>query len=56
MIFSNKNRDIIRQNDTVVKKPDELNIILVEQVPIFLGCEDAMSNDARRQCMSEKMS
>jgi protein TonB len=29
--------------------------MLVEQVPIFPGCEDAISNDARRECMSDKM-
>lgn len=41
---------------TPIDKPqDPLNIMLVEQVPIFPGCEDAISNDARRQCMSDKM-
>lgn len=39
-----------------VDKPQEpLSIMLVEQVPIFPGCEDTLSNDARRQCMSDKM-
>lgn len=32
-----------------------MNIMAVEQVPIFPGCEDASSNEARRQCMSEKI-
>lgn len=39
----------------VEKVPEEVSIMLVEQVPIFPGCEDALSNDARRQCMSDKM-
>ncbi|WP_223034718.1 energy transducer TonB [Hanstruepera marina] len=39
----------------VPKEPEEFNIMLVEQVPIFPGCENAISNDARRQCMSDKM-
>ncbi|WP_250435186.1 energy transducer TonB [Hanstruepera flava] len=39
----------------VDKPEDPLNIMLVEQVPIFPGCEEAVSNYARRQCMSDKM-
>ena len=40
----------------VTERPaDPINIMLVEKVPIFPGCEDAISNDARRQCMSDKM-
>ncbi|MCX7546789.1 energy transducer TonB [Xanthomarina sp. F1114] len=32
-----------------------MNIMAVEQVPIFPGCEEATSNEARRECMSEKI-
>lgn len=42
----------------LIKKPDNLNpvnIMAVEQVPIFPGCEDAVTNEARRQCMSDKI-
>ncbi|TYA55175.1 energy transducer TonB [Formosa maritima] len=43
----------------VLEEPDDLppfNIMAVEQVPIFPGCEDAITNEARRQCMSDKIS
>lgn len=42
----------------VEKKPEyvpPINIMAVEQVPIFPGCEDATTNEARRQCMSDKI-
>ncbi|HLV38756.1 energy transducer TonB [Xanthomarina sp.] len=45
-------------NITVIEIPEEappMNIMVVEQVPIFPGCEDATSNEARRQCMSNKI-
>ena len=38
--------------------PEELpplNIMAVEQVPIFPGCETAKNNNDRRQCMSDKI-
>lgn len=53
--FQKTNNPIDSEAIIVDKKPEELNIILVEQVPIFPGCEDAFSNDERRQCMFEKM-
>lgn len=43
---------------SVIEKPVDLppvNIMAVEQVPIFPGCENATSNEARRECMSEKI-
>jgi protein TonB len=43
---------------TVIDLPDDLppmNIMAVEQVPIFPGCEDATTNEERRQCMSDKI-
>ncbi|MFL0354152.1 energy transducer TonB [Xanthomarina sp. GH4-25] len=43
----------------VEEKPEDIqptNIMVVEQVPIFPGCEDAKTNEARRQCLSDKIS
>ncbi|MEO8933823.1 MAG: energy transducer TonB [Xanthomarina sp.] len=43
---------------TVIELPEELplmNIMTVEQVPIFPGCENALTNEAKRQCMSDKI-
>lgn len=45
--------------DIKVVEPDEeiedYSIISVEEVPVFPGCENLKSNDARRQCMGEKI-
>lgn len=44
---------------TVYEPPVDLppmNVMLVEQVPIFPGCEYATSNEERRECLSQKMS
>jgi len=35
---------------------DDFNIMGVEKVPIYPGCESASNNDERRKCMSEKIS
>ncbi|GGG33986.1 energy transducer TonB [Bizionia arctica] len=46
------------RNVTVLDVPEDLppmNIMAVEQVPIFPGCEDAKTNAERRQCMSDKI-
>ena len=41
----------------VLKKPeDPINIMIVERVPVFPGCEKATSNQERRECMSSKLS
>ncbi len=40
----------------VVELPkDPINIMLVEKVPVFPGCEWATNNDARRACLNEKI-
>ena len=43
---------------TVEKEPDEVvfNVIGVEQVPIYPGCEKLNTNTERRLCMEEKLS
>ncbi|TXE06745.1 hypothetical protein ES711_12385 [Gelidibacter salicanalis] len=37
-------------------EPEIFNILGVEQVPIYPGCEAATTNDERRSCMSDKLS
>ncbi len=38
------------------EKPDEItNIMAVQKVPIYPGCEKAKNNDERRKCMSDKL-
>ncbi len=49
----------LKVEDIKVEEPDEeiddYSIMSVEQVPVFPGCENLKSNDARRQCMGEKI-
>lgn len=43
----------------VIEEPDELgpmNVLAVEQVPIYPGCEGLSSNEEYRACMSQKIS
>ncbi len=40
----------------IIDEPEVFNIIGVEQVPIYPGCESAKTNDERRACMSDKLS
>lgn len=41
----------------VVDLPDEpVNIMLVEKVPVFPGCESAKNNSERRACLNSKVS
>lgn len=46
------NEIILEENPDILTP---VNIMAVEQVPIFPGCEDAVTNEARRQCMSDKI-
>lgn len=52
-------RDPVRVEDIeVIDKVEEIedyNIISVEEVPIYPGCEGLKSNEERRDCMSEKI-
>ena len=43
---------------TVEKEPDNtvFNVVAVEQVPIYPGCEKMTTNQGRRDCMQEKLS
>lgn len=34
---------------------DDYNILSVEEVPVFPGCESAGNNEAKRECFSEKV-
>lgn len=50
---------ILEVADIKVAEDDEeikdYNILSVEEVPVFPGCEAAVGNEARRQCLSEKV-
>ena len=47
----------INPNDIIVVEPpvEDYNIMGVEQVPIYPGCEKKNTNSARRKCMSDKI-
>ena len=56
--LSTKNLPVDPRKVLVEKKPEYvplMNIMAVERVPIFPGCEDLKTNEARRQCMSDKI-
>ncbi|WAC03713.1 energy transducer TonB [Lacinutrix neustonica] len=45
------------EHSLVVIAPEEpINIMAVQKVPVYPGCEDATNNEARRKCMSDKLS
>lgn len=49
------NSDIDPSTLTPIEKPntpDEIDFILIENVPIYPGCEDKIGNNARKKCMS----
>lgn len=49
----------LKVEDVKVEEPEEVvedySIISVEEAPVFPGCEGLNSNDARRECMGEKI-
>ena len=45
----------IKVDDGPIDTPEIFNIIDVEKVPIYPGCESAKTNDQRIKCMSEKL-
>lgn len=51
---------VIYQTDDIDEdmdeEPEEVPFPLIESVPVFPGCESLGSNDAKRDCMSQKIS
>lgn len=51
---------IVKVEQVVVKEVEDDNIEIpfsvIENVPVFPGCEKEKNNDAKRQCMSDKIS
>ncbi|WP_239970528.1 M56 family metallopeptidase [Confluentibacter citreus] len=50
--------DILMLSETVIVgygEIPEVPFAVIEQVPVFPGCEDLVSNDEKRRCMSEKI-
>lgn len=52
--FTKKDKD--RKNDDFEAYDIEVPFAVVDEVPIFSGCEDLNSNKERKQCMSDKVS
>lgn len=38
-----------------VPEPDDVPFTLIEKVPVYPGCESKKTNDAKRKCMSDKI-
>ncbi|SFN53319.1 protein TonB [Bizionia echini] len=54
---SNEKPDLDAGDVHIVEVPeDPINIMLVEKVPVFPGCESATNNDQRRACLNAKVS
>lgn len=55
--ITNKITDIddIKIIDKPIDEDEIFNMIDVEKVPIYPGCESAKTNDKRKKCMSEKI-
>jgi len=50
--------ELLMLSETVIVGYGEINEVpfaVIEQVPVFPGCEDLASNDEKRRCMSEKI-
>ncbi|MGM0933803.1 MAG: energy transducer TonB [Bacteroidota bacterium] len=51
--------DIVEPEEIVEHKPDEkvetIPFTLIEDVPVFPGCEELKDNTARKSCMSDKI-
>ena len=43
------------ETETVSAKPDGVSFSVIEEVPVFPGCEDEASNEARKNCTSQKI-
>lgn len=42
--------------ELIIEEPDEdFNIMSVQTVPVYPGCESEVDNSGRRKCMSEKI-
>ncbi|WP_044400140.1 energy transducer TonB [Lacinutrix sp. Hel_I_90] len=53
----NKRVPEVNPNDFKVTPPTgPVSILAVQKVPVYPGCEKATNNDARRKCMSDKLS
>lgn len=47
-------QDIILTNDDIISKEESVQFALIEEAPIFPGCED-VENDKRMKCFQLKM-
>ncbi|WP_290697152.1 energy transducer TonB [Lacinutrix sp.] len=61
VIVPDNKKVVLKTSDPIldIENPDDnkpVNIMAVQQVPIFPGCERETTNDGRRKCLSEKLS
>ncbi len=55
---TNQNEDIVEIDDIVEVEEEEIADVpfaVIENVPIYPGCENAGNNEAKKNCMSEKV-
>jgi protein TonB len=55
---TNQEEKIVEVKDVVVEEVEEdieVPFAVIENVPVFPGCEKEKTNDAKRKCMSEKI-
>ncbi len=56
---TNQEEKIVKVEQVVVKEVEEdieVPFSVIENVPVFPGCENQKTNDAKRQCMSDRIS
>lgn len=56
---SNQEQEIVKVADVAVEEVDEdieVPFAVIENVPVYPGCEDKSGNEAKKNCMSEKIS
>jgi protein TonB len=56
---SDQEQEIVKVADVAVEEVDEdieVPFAVIENVPVYPGCEDKAGNEAKKNCMSEKIS
>ena len=57
---TNQEEEIAKVEDVIVEEapPEDIEVpfAVIENVPVFPGCENQSGNNARKQCMSDKIS
>lgn len=48
--------EVVKDSDKSSEATGDIPFIVIEEVPVFPGCEELSTNDERKTCMSEKLS